>query len=102
MPACRADESAQWATPEAAMDRITLYRVLLSLVIFDFENLRRLMSQIRSDNGQRLGGQGHIVVWEITSFAEEACCAGKYATASDSSSSTLPIFHLPYDINLMD
>ena len=42
-----------------ALHKTALCRVF---VVFDYENLRRLMSQIRPDNGQKPGNQHRWVV----------------------------------------
>jgi len=54
---------------------------LQGIIMFDYENLRRLVSQIRSDDGYDLGAD---VIFKVNSFAEKDRCVGKTATASGS------------------
>ena len=60
------------AMPKTALHRIALCNIF---IVFDYENPRQLMSQIRPDNEQRSGNRR----FEVDS------CVGKTSTAANSS-----------------
>jgi hypothetical protein len=64
-----------------ALYSVTRNSALQGINVFDYKNLRQLMSQIRPDSGQRPGNQHHTEKADkVSPLAEAGCCVGKTAT----------------------